>query len=116
MVVVDLGAAPGGWSQLAIDLVGERGRVVASDILAMKPIAGVEFIDGDFTERAVLERILRLLGDRGADLVISDMAPNISGIRAADQMRAMHLAELALELASQTLTEGRSLLVKVFQG
>lgn len=114
--VVDLGAAPGGWSQVAAELVGERGRVVASDILSMDPLAGVEFIQGDFTEEEVLERILQALGGERADLVISDMAPNMSGNAAIDQPAAMYLVELALDLARQVLKPGGNFLVKVFQG
>ncbi|SEG80569.1 23S rRNA (uridine(2552)-2'-O)-methyltransferase RlmE [Marinobacterium lutimaris] len=114
--VVDLGAAPGGWSQVAAELVGERGRVVASDILSMDPLAGVEFIQGDFTEEAVLEKILQALGGELADLVISDMAPNMSGNASIDQPAAMYLVELALDLARQVLKPGGNFLVKVFQG
>ncbi len=114
--VVDLGAAPGGWSQVAAELVGERGRVVASDILQMDPLAGVEFIQGDFTEEAVLEKILQALGGERADLVISDMAPNMSGNASIDQPAAMYLVELALDLSRQVLKPGGNFLVKVFQG
>lgn len=114
--VVDLGAAPGGWSQVAAELVGERGRVVASDILSMDPLAGVEFIQGDFTDEAVLEKILQALGGERADLVISDMAPNMSGNASIDQPAAMYLVELALDLARQVLKPGGNFLVKVFQG
>ena len=116
MTVVDLGAAPGGWSQVAVDLVGDKGRVIACDILPMDALAGVEFIEGDFTEQAVLDALLATLGDGGADLVISDMAPNLSGMKDMDQPRAMYLAELALDLARTTLHEGAYFLVKVFQG
>ena len=116
MTVMDLGAAPGGWSQLVADWVGSNGRVIASDILPMDSLAGVEFIQGDFTEDAVYQRILASLGDRPVDLVISDMAPNLSGMKDMDQPRAMYLAELALELAQATLHDGASFLVKVFQG
>ncbi|MFC6670708.1 23S rRNA (uridine(2552)-2'-O)-methyltransferase RlmE [Marinobacterium aestuariivivens] len=116
MTVVDLGAAPGGWSQVASELVGDRGRVVASDILEMDPLPGVEFVQGDFTDDAVLEQILEALGDAPADLVISDMAPNMSGMSAIDQPAAMYLVELALDMARQVLKPGGSFLVKVFQG
>ena len=116
MTVIDLGAAPGGWSQVAAQLVGERGRVIASDILPMDSLAGVEFVEGDFTEDAVLQRLLSLLPERGADLVISDMAPNMSGMPAVDQPRAMYLVELALDMARQVLKPGGSALFKVFQG
>ncbi len=116
MTVVDLGAAPGGWSQVAADLVGDEGEVVACDLLAMDSIAGVQFIHGDFTEDAILEQILNAVGEQGADLVISDMAPNISGMKDIDQPRVMYLAELALDLARSVLKPGSYLLVKVFQG
>ena len=114
--VIDLGAAPGGWSQVAAGLVGERGRVVASDILPMDPVPGVVFVQGDFTEEAVLEQVLAALGDTHADLVMSDMAPNMSGIRAVDQPRAMLLAEMALDLARKTLRPGGKFLCKLFHG
>jgi 23S rRNA (uridine2552-2'-O)-methyltransferase len=116
MTVIDLGSAPGGWSQVAAALVGEKGKVLASDILPMDSLAGVEFIQGDFTEQPVLDEILARLGDTGADLVISDMAPNLSGMKEMDQPRAMYLAELALDLAKTTLHDGAYFLVKVFQG
>lgn len=116
LTVVDLGAAPGGWSQIAAECVGDRGRVVASDILPMDPLPGVEFVQGDFTEEAVLQQILSALGDDLADLVISDMAPNMSGNASIDQPAAMYLVELALELARETLKPGGQFLVKVFQG
>ena len=116
MVVVDLGAAPGGWSQVAAEVVGERGLVIASDILPMDPVSGVTFIQGDFHEEPVFNAILATLGERRADLVISDMAPNMSGERSVDQPRAMYLAELALDLSRRVLKPGGSLLVKVFQG
>jgi 23S rRNA (uridine2552-2'-O)-methyltransferase len=114
--VVDLGAAPGGWSQVAAGLAGGKGRVVASDILPMPPIAGVEFVLGDFTEDAVLEQVLAALGGARADLVMSDMAPNMSGVRAVDQARAMLLAELALDFARKTLRPGGRFLCKLFHG
>jgi 23S rRNA (uridine2552-2'-O)-methyltransferase len=116
MTVVDLGAAPGGWSQVAARLVGAKGRVLASDILPVDPLPGVEFIQGDFTEEAVLGKLLDALGDKGADLVISDMAPNMSGMKGVDQPRAMYLAELALDLARSVLAPGAYFLVKVFHG
>jgi len=115
-VVVDLGAAPGGWSQVAAELVGPQGIVIASDILAMDALPGVEFIQGDFTENAALERILGVLGDRPVDLVMSDMAPNMSGIRDVDQPRAMLLAELALEFAAKVLKPKGKFVCKVFHG
>lgn len=116
MTVLDLGAAPGGWSQAAADLVGASGVVIASDILAMDPLPGVTFIEGDFREEAVFEAILAAVGDRRVDLVISDMAPNMSGERSVDQPRAMYLAELALDMARKVLRPGGDFLVKVFQG
>jgi len=116
MTVLDLGAAPGGWSQVAAKLVGDKGRVIASDILPMDAIAGVEFIQGDFTEESVLNAILEALGDARADLVISDMAPNMSGMVDIDQPKSMYLVELAVDLARQTLVKGGSLATKVFQG
>ncbi|MES2625835.1 MAG: 23S rRNA (uridine(2552)-2'-O)-methyltransferase RlmE [Pseudomonadota bacterium] len=116
MVVVDLGSAPGGWSQVAAKLVLPRGLVLASDILEMEPVEGVTFVQGDFTETECFEQILGLLEGKGVDLVISDMAPNMSGMNDIDQPRAMHLVELAVDFASQTLKPGGSLLMKVFQG
>ena len=116
MTVVDLGAAPGGWSQVAANLVGKGGRVVASDILPMGRIAGVDFVQGDFRDDLIYERILSEIGGQGVDLVISDMAPNISGIKEVDQPRSMGLAELALELAKSILNPGAYFLVKIFQG
>jgi len=116
MTVVDLGSAPGGWSQVAAELVGDKGRVVASDILPMDSIADVEFICGDFTEEAVLKEILDTLDVDLADLVISDMAPNMSGMRAVDQPKAMYLVELALDLAQQILKPGGNFVAKVFHG
>lgn len=116
MVVVDLGAAPGGWSQWVRQAMGESGRVIASDILEMPSLAGVEFLHGDFREDAVaaeLEQMLR--GDR-VDLVLSDMAPNMSGVDAVDQARAMHLSELAMEFADLHLKTGGDFLIKLFQG
>lgn len=116
MTVIDLGAAPGGWSQVAAEKVGSDGVVIASDILEMDALADVDFIQGDFTEESVLEAILATLGDRPVDLVMSDMAPNMSGMAAIDQPQAMYLVELALDLARQTLSPGGTFLAKVFQG
>jgi len=116
MTVVDLGAAPGGWSQIAIAKVGDSGRVVASDILNMDAIAGVDFVQGDFTDDTVFDAILETLADRPVDLVISDMAPNMSGMKAVDQPRAMYLVELAVDFARQVLSPGGVFLAKVFQG
>ncbi len=117
MAVLDLGAAPGGWSQVASNLVGRKGRVIASDILEMDPLPGVEFLHGDFREDAVYEALLAMIGKASIDLVISDMAPNISGMEAVDQPRAMYLCELALEMARKVLVPGKgAMLIKVFQG
>lgn len=116
MKVVDLGAAPGGWSQVAAEILDGRGSVLASDILEMDPVAGVEFIQGDFTEDEVYQRLLGALDNDKADLVLSDMAPNMSGMRDIDQPRAMMLAELALDMADSVLACNGSLLVKVFHG
>ena len=116
MTVVDLGAAPGGWSQVAVTLVGDKGRVIASDILPMDSIAGVDFVEGDFTEESVLDEILKLLEGQQTDLVISDMAPNMSGMKAVDQPKAMYLIELALELACQILKPEGVFVAKVFHG
>lgn len=116
MTVVDLGAAPGGWSQYVMQRVGPSGHVLALDILPMEPVAGVECLQGDFTEQPVLDLLIARLGGRPVDLVIADLAPNISGIASADQARAMHLAELALEFADKTLRRGGDFLVKTFQG
>ena len=116
MTVVDLGAAPGSWSQVAAKLVGDHGKVLASDILPMDGLPGVTFILGDFREQKILDELLGATKGRNIDLVISDMAPNISGDRAVDQPRAMYLAELALDFAVNVLKPGGHLLVKVFQG
>ena len=116
MTVVDLGSAPGGWSQVAADLVGHKGRVVASDILHMDNLAGVEFIQGDFTEDAVFEQILAAIGEDAVDVVVSDMAPNMSGMTAVDQPKSMYLVELALDMARRVLSPGGSFVAKVFQG
>jgi 23S rRNA (uridine2552-2'-O)-methyltransferase len=115
-VVVDLGATPGGWSQVAAARVGRGGKVIALDLLPLDPLAGVDFIQGDFREEAVLRKLEGLLQGKPVGLVISDMAPNISGVAPADQARAMHLAELALEFALEHLKPDGSFLVKVFQG
>lgn len=116
MVVVDLGAAPGGWSQVAAPIVGDKGMVLASDILPMDSLEGVTFIQGDFTEDAVLEQLLTALDGRAVDVVISDMAPNMSGIADVDQPKTMHLVELALDMARQVLRPGGSFVCKVFHG
>jgi 23S rRNA (uridine2552-2'-O)-methyltransferase len=116
MTVIDLGSAPGGWSQVAAELVGDSGTVVASDILPMDGIAGVDFVQGDFTEAPVFEEIMNVMQGFKADLVISDMAPNMSGMADVDQPRAMYLVELALDMAVNTLTDGGTFIAKVFQG
>ncbi|MBS3744125.1 MAG: RlmE family RNA methyltransferase [Wenzhouxiangellaceae bacterium] len=113
--VVDLGAAPGSWAQVAMERVGPNGRVVALDILPMAPLDGVEFVQGDFRESGPLEQLEALVGEK-FDLVLSDMAPNISGIAASDQARSMDLAELALEFARDWLKPGGGFVVKLFQG
>jgi 23S rRNA (uridine2552-2'-O)-methyltransferase len=113
---VDLGAAPGGWSQYAARLIGGNGRIVATDILPMDAIPGVEFVLGDFRDEAVLGAVLAAVGSTKVDLVLSDMAPNMAGIDAVDQPRSMYLAELALEFADRVMAPGGDLLVKLFQG
>ena len=115
-VVMDLGSAPGGWSQIVARVVGDSGRVIASDILPMDSIIGVDFIQGDFTTDEVYEQILALLGDRKVDVVISDMAPNMSGVNTTDQYSSMYLVELALDMARNVLKPGGSFCAKVFQG
>lgn len=116
MTVLDLGAAPGAWSQYVARRLGERGRVVASDILPMDAILGVEFVLGDFREDEVFTRLLELTGSRKVDVVLSDMAPNMSGLDAIDQPRSMYLAELAVDMAAQVLKPRGVALMKVFQG
>ena len=116
MTVIDLGSAPGGWSQVAAQLVGHKGRVIASDILHMDSLAGVDFVQGDFTEEQVFDSIMQIIGDSPVDLVISDMAPNMSGMAAVDQPQSMYLGELALDMARQVLKPGGAFVAKVFQG
>jgi len=120
MQVVDLGAAPGGWSQYAVELVGGSGRVVASDILAIDPLPFVEFIQGDFTEQSVLDELLNVLNkdneDSKAHVVISDMAPNVTGVESIDQPKSIYLCELSLDMARTILKPGGSFVAKVFQG
>ena len=116
MTVVDLGSAPGGWSQVAVKYVGDHGRVLASDILDMDSIAGVHFIKGDFTEDSVYQSLLDYLGNNKADLVISDMAPNMSGMSAIDQPKSMYLIELAFEMAQNTLKPNGAFVAKIFHG
>jgi len=116
MRVVDLGAAPGGWSQVAAKCVGQTGKVLAMDILAMDPINGVDIVQGDFQKMEVLEEMVLALKGEAVDLVISDMAPNLSGITAVDQVRALNLAEMALEFAERVLVKDGVFFIKVFQG
>ncbi|PJK09889.1 23S rRNA (uridine(2552)-2'-O)-methyltransferase RlmE [Lysobacteraceae bacterium NML120232] len=116
MVVVDLGAAPGGWSQWVRQQLGDTGRVIASDILEMPSLAGVEFLHGDFREDAVLAQLQQMLAGEAVDLVLSDMAPNMSGVDAVDQARAMYLSELAMAFADAHLRTGGTFLIKLFQG
>jgi 23S rRNA (uridine2552-2'-O)-methyltransferase len=115
-IVTDLGAAPGSWSEYAIRSVGHRGKVLAVDLLEMDPIDKLLFIKGDFTEAAIVEQCLDVLADSKVDLVISDMAPNLTGIRITDQARSMHIAECVLDFSRQVLRRGGSMLVKMFQG
>src|SRR5438445_4518854 len=116
MNVVDLGAGAGGWSQMVRERLGDKGRVIALDILPMQGIAGVDFIEGDFREEAVLKQLEATLNGVAVDLVLSDMAPNISGVGVADQARAMYLAELAADFATVHLKRGGAFLIKLFQG
>jgi len=116
MTVVDLGAAPGGWSQYALPLIGRKGKIMAMDILPMEPLPGVDFLQGDFREDTVLESLMKMLDGREIDLVMSDIAPNISGVEAVDLPRSMYLVELAVDFADQVLKPGGDFLTKVFQG
>ncbi|TBR39135.1 MULTISPECIES: 23S rRNA (uridine(2552)-2'-O)-methyltransferase RlmE [Dyella] len=116
MRVVDLGAAPGGWSQLVRQRMGDNGTIIAMDILPMQGIGGVSFLQGDFREESVLRELEALLEGQKVDLVLSDMAPNMSGVALADQIRAMDLAELALDFSRQWLKPGGAFLIKLFQG
>jgi len=116
MNVIDLGAAPGGWSDYARKIVGKKNKVIALDLLAIDPIEGVDFIQGDFREDAVLDELYRVLDGAPVDLVMSDMAPNISGNKEMDQPRSIYLAELALDTAQTVLTKGGTFLIKMFQG
>ena len=115
-VVVDLGAAPGGWSQYAAQQLGDKGRIIALDILPMEPLPGVEFLQGDFREDEALARLVKVLNGATVSLVMSDMAPNISGMGAVDQPRSMYLVELAVDFAAMVLGKGGDLLFKGFQG
>jgi 23S rRNA (uridine2552-2'-O)-methyltransferase len=114
--ILELGSAPGAWSQYAAKLIGSSGRVIAVDLLTMEPVAGVEFIQGDFREQETLDGVLARIGTARLDLVMSDMAPNISGNRSVDQPRAMYLAELTADIARRVLKPGGALLVKLFHG
>ncbi len=116
MTIIDLGAAPGGWSEYCVKKMGAKGTMVALDILPMEPIDGVTFIEGDFREDAVFDELMKVMDNNRADLVISDMAPNITGMGSVDMPRAYYLCELALDLARQVLNPGGSFLVKLFQG
>lgn len=116
MMVVDLGSSPGGWSQVASNMVGRCGKVFSLDLLDMEPLPGVTFIQGDFEEEGTLVELRKKLGKKPIDLVISDMSPNISGVGVYDQTRSMYLAELALEFSVEQLNSGGNFLVKVFQG
>ena len=115
-LVVDLGAAPGGWSQVAGRLVGRKGKVVATDILPMDALPNVEFVQGDFTDETVLAQVMAALGGQKADVILSDIAPNLSGIDSSDQAKSMYLVELALDMARRTLKSGGTFVAKVFQG
>jgi 23S rRNA (uridine2552-2'-O)-methyltransferase len=116
MLVLDLGAAPGAWSQYVRRRLGPSGRVVATDLLPMEPLTGVEFLQGDFREDGVVQELKRMLGDTGVDLLLSDMAPNLSGMDAIDAPRGVYLAELALDLAREVLKPGATALIKLLQG
>jgi 23S rRNA (uridine2552-2'-O)-methyltransferase len=115
-LVLDLGAAPGGWSEYASTIIGDQGKIIALDLLPLKPIAGVTFLQGDFTEQETLDRLLALIGDRRFDLVLSDMAPNLSGMDSVDQPKSTYLAELAFDLAENFLNSTGIFVVKLFQG
>lgn len=116
MNIIDLGAAPGGWSQFTRQIIGKKDKIIALDILAMDPLEGVEFIQGDFREQAVLDRLFAVLGGAPVNLVMSDMAPNMSGNKGVDQPRAIYLGELALETAKTVLAKDGAFLVKLFHG
>ena len=115
-LVLDLGAAPGGWSEYASTIIGDQGKIIALDLVPLEPIAGVTFLQGDFTEQETLDRLLALIGDRRFDLVLSDMAPNLSGMDSVDQPRSIYLAELAFDLAENFLNSSGVFVVKLFQG
>ncbi|HUV20350.1 MAG TPA: 23S rRNA (uridine(2552)-2'-O)-methyltransferase RlmE [Gammaproteobacteria bacterium] len=115
-MVLDLGAAPGSWSEYASQIVGDQGTIIALDLLPIEPIAGVSFVQGDFTEQETLDQLLALVGDRRFDLVLSDMAPNLSGMDSVDQPRSIYLAELAFDVAENFLNSTGVFVVKMFQG
>jgi len=115
-LVLDLGAAPGGWSEYASTIIGDNGKIIALDLLPLEPIAGVTFLQGDFTEQETLDQLLALIGDRRCDLVLSDMAPNLSGMESVDQPKSIYLAELAFDLAENFLNSTGVFVVKLFQG
>jgi len=114
--VVDLGAAPGGWSQVVRQYIGKNGRIIALDILEMDSLAQVDFIQGDFRDESVYEKLMKKTENQAVDLVLSDMAPNMSGVKVSDQAKGIYLVELAIDFADQTLKPGGDLLMKVFQG
>jgi len=114
--ILDLGAAPGGWSQVARKIVGKSGQVIASDILSIEEISGVNFLQGDFTEQSVYDELITLTEGSSIDIVLSDMAPNMSGQLSVDQPKSMYLAELAIDLAVKTLSKNGHFIVKIFQG
>lgn len=116
MIVMDLGSAPGGWSQVAAQLVGDKGRVLATDILPMDAIRNVDFVQGDFREESALNHILEQLGDDRPDLILSDIAPNISGVNSVDQAASIYLLELALDMVRRVLKPGGTFVTKLFQG
>jgi 23S rRNA (uridine2552-2'-O)-methyltransferase len=116
MTVVDLGAAPGSWSEVVVKIIGETGKIIASDILSMKPIKNVKFIEGDFSNNKVIRLLLEHTGNCSVDLVLSDIAPNISGVKCVDQAKSIHLTELALDFARKSLKNNGTFLVKAFQG
>jgi 23S rRNA (uridine2552-2'-O)-methyltransferase len=116
MIVVDLGATPGSWSEVVAKIVGKTGKIIASDILPMEPISNVKFICGDFSSNEVMPDLLAQLKGHAVDLVLSDMAPNISGFKCADQFKSLHLAELAFDFAKKVLKKNGAFLIKMFQG
>lgn len=116
MTVIDLGAAPGGWSQAVAKWIGKNGHVIAVDILPMEPLANIQFLQGDFTEDKTLDDVMRLVGDKKVDWVLSDMAPNMSGIESVDQPKNIYLTEIALDFANKILNDKGGFLVKSFQG